>query len=255
MAALYNRGKVTVESGATVMNNTASTYGGGLYNKGEAIVESGAKLYNNHAALAGDDIYLAGKNSTLTLTKVGDDWMLDDCGHKITGWFLDGWTRWDADGKGEHVTNLDDFKADGYAVTKNEDGSYTITILSDDGSMLRQCPRCDPQAYPGTGSEPTPDPDTPDTPVSPEDPTTPPVQDATPDDAETPVNPENPTNPPVQDATPDSTVAALPKTGVNWFTALAMALSGMALTVAGAFTSCLPRASTDALTRPTPSEP
>lgn len=37
--------------------------------------------------------------------------------------------------------------------------------------------------------------------------------------------------------TPDSTVAALPKTGVNWFTALAMALSGMALTVAGAFTS------------------
>lgn len=80
-------------------------------------------------------------------------------------------------------------------------------------------------------------PDTPDTPVSPEDPTTPPVQDATPDEAETPVNPENPANPPVQDATPDSTVAALPKTGVNWFTALAMALSGMALTVAGAFTS------------------
>ena len=84
----------------------------------------------------------------------------------------------------------------------------------------------------------TPDtPDTPDTPVSPEGPTTPPVQDVTPDEAETPVNPENPANPSVQDATPDSTVAALPKTGVNWFTALAMALSGMALTVAGAFTS------------------
>ena len=47
----------------------------------------------------------------------------------------------------------------------------------------------------------------------------------------------SPANPSVQDATPDSTVAALPKTGVNWFTALAMALSGMALTVAGAFTS------------------
>ena len=80
-------------------------------------------------------------------------------------------------------------------------------------------------------------PETPDTPVSPEGPTTPPVQDATPDDAETPANPENPTNPSVQDAAPDSTVAALPKTGVNWTAALAMALSGMALTVAGAFTS------------------
>lgn len=237
---LYNRGKVTVESGATLMNNTASTYGGGLYNKGEAIVESGAKLYNNHAAQAGDDIYLVGKNSTLTLTKVGDDWMLDDCGHKINGWFLDGLdARWDADGKGEHVTNLDDFKTDGYAISKNEeDGSYTITILDENATLaLKAAHNVTPKPTPDPDPEPTPDPDTPDTPVSPEDPTTPPVQDATPDDAETPVNPENPTNPPVQDATPDSTVAALPKTGVNWFTALAMALSGMALTVAGAFTS------------------
>lgn len=235
---LYNRGKVTVESGATVMNNTASTYGGGLYNKGEATVESGAKLYNNHAALAGDDIYLAGKNSTLTLTKVGDDWMLDDCGHKINGWFLDGLdARWDADGKGEHVTNLDDFKADGYAVTKNEDGSYTITILNQNATLaLKAAHNVTPKPTPDPDPEPTPDPDTPDTPVSPEDPTTPPVQDATPDDAETPVTPENPANPSVQDATPD-TVAALPKTGVNWTAALAMALSGMALTVAGAFTS------------------
>lgn len=214
---LYNRGKVTVESGATVMNNTASTYGGGLYNKGEAVVESGAKLYNNHAALAGDDIYLAGKNSTLTLTKVGDDWMLDDCGHKINGWFLDGLdARWDADGKGEHVTNLDDFKADGYAVTKNEDGSYTITILDENATLaLKAAHNVTPKPTPDPDPEPTPDPDTPDTPVSPEDPTT----------------------PSVQDATPDSTVAALPKTGVNWTAALAMALSGMALTVAGAFTS------------------
>ena len=235
---LYNRGKVTVESGATLMNNTASTYGGGLYNKGEAIVESGAKLYNNHAALAGDDIYLAGKNSTLTLTKVGDDWMLDDCGHKINGWFADLLdARWDADGKGEHVINLKDYAADGLTIVENEDGSYTITILDENATLaLKAAHNVTPKPTPDPDPEPTPDPDTPDTPVSPEDPTTPPVQDATPDDAETPVTPENPANPPVQDATPD-TVAALPKTGVNWFTALAMALSGMALMAAGAFTS------------------
>ena len=243
---LYNRGKVTVESGATVMNNTASTYGGGLYNKGEAIVESGAKLYNNHAAQAGDDIYLVGKNSTLTLTKVGDDWMLDDCGHKINGWFADLLdARWDADGKQEHVINLKDYAADGLTIVENEDGSYTITILDENATLALKAahnvipkPTPDPDPEPTPNPEPTPDPDTPDTPVSPEDPTTPPVQDATPDEpTETPVTPENPETPPVQDATPDSTVAALPKTGVNWFTALAMALSGMALTVAGAFTS------------------
>lgn len=236
---LYNKGKVTVESGATVMNNTASTYGGGLYNKGEAIVESGAKLYNNHAALAGDDIYLAGKNSTLTLTKVGDDWMLDDCGHKINGWFADLLdARWDADGKQEHVINLKDYAADGLTIVENEDGSYTITILNENATLaLKAAHNVTPKPTPDPDPEPTPDPDTPDTPVSPEDPTTPSVQDVTPDEAETPVNPENPSNPPVQDATPDSTVAALPKTGVNWFTALAMALSGMALMAAGAFTS------------------
>ena len=233
---LYNKGKVTVESGATVMNNTASTYGGGLYNKGEAIVESGAKLYNNHAALAGDDIYLVGKNSTLTLTKVGDDWMLDDCGHKINGWFADLLdARWDADGKQEHVINLKDYAADGLTIVENEDGSYTITILDANTTLgLKAAHNVTPKPTPEPDPEPTPTPG----PVTPETPENPPVEDATPDEpAETPVTPENPETPPVQDATPDSTVAALPKTGVNWFTALAMALSGMALTVAGAFTS------------------
>lgn len=236
---ILNNGVLTLKKGTSLVENSAGLYGGGLCSSGTVEVESGAKLYNNHAAQAGDDVYLFGKGSTLTLTKVGDDWMLDDCGHKINGWFLDGLdARWDADGKGEHVTNLDDFKADGYAVTKNEDGSYIITILDENATLaLKAAHNVTPKPTPDPDPEPTPNPDTPDTPVSPEDPTTPPVQDATPDDAETPVNPENPANPPVQDATPDSTVAALPKTGVNWFTALAMALSGMALTVAGAFTS------------------
>ena len=129
---------------------------------------------------------------------------------------------------------LDAFDADsnvkvtGDNITGESSDAYTVTIYG----ALREV------VEPTPDPEPTPvDRDTPDTPVSPEDPTTPSVQDVTPDEAETPVNPENPSNPPVQDATPDSTVAALPKTGVNWFTALAMALSGMALTVAGAFTS------------------
>lgn len=236
---ILNNGVLTLKKGTSLVENSAGLYGGGLCSSGTVEVESGAKLYNNHAAQAGDDVYLFGKGSTLTLTKVGDDWMLDDCGHKINGWFADLLdARWDADGKQEHVINLKDYAADGLTIVENEDGSYTITILNENATLaLKAAHNVTPKPTPEPNPEPTPDPDTPDTPVSPEDPTTPPVQDATPDDAETPVNPENPTNPPVQDATPDSTVAALPKTGVNWFTALAMALSGMALTVAGAFTS------------------
>ena len=64
----------------------------------------------------------------------------------------------------------------------------------------------------------------------PVDPDTPdgPVQDAAPDEVVLPAEPELPA---VQDAT------ALPQTGVNWFTALGMAFSGMLLTIAGAFAS------------------
>lgn len=128
---------------------------------------------------------------------------------------------------------LDAFDADsnvkvtGNNITGESSDDYTVTIYG----ALREV------VEPTPDPEPTPvDPEGPDTPVSPEGSTDTPVQDATPDEAETPANPENPTNPSVQDATPD-TVAALPKTGVNWMAALAMALSGMALTAAGAFTS------------------
>lgn len=72
-----------------------------------------------------------------------------------------------------------------------------------------------------------------------------PVEDETPNEV---VTPETPELPPVQDATPDAPVLpsdavlpavqdALPQTGVNWFTALGMAFSGMLLMVVGAFTS------------------
>ena len=137
---------------------------------------------------------------------------------------------------------LDAFDADsnvkviGDNITCKSSDDYTVTIYGALREVVEPTPEPDPEPTPDP--DPTPvDPEGPDTPVSPEGSTDTPVQDATPDEAETPANPENPTNPSVQDATPDSTVAALPKTGVNWTAALAMALSGMALTVAGAFTS------------------
>ena len=72
---------------------------------------------------------------------------------------------------------------------------------------------------------------TPDSPVLPGNPELPPVQDARPD---APVLPSDPVLPPVQDARID---AALPQTGVNWLTAIGLALSGMTLMITGAFAS------------------
>lgn len=84
---------------------------------------------------------------------------------------------------------------------------------------------------------PAPDDETPV--VTPETPELPPVQDAAPDAEPTTdvvITPATPELPPVQDAAPD-VISALPKTGVNWTAAIGMALSGMALMAAGAFTS------------------
>ena len=250
-----------LEIGAPVIitGNSAGQYGGGIYAANGVTVKMAGYLLNNHAGEAGDDLYMmvdtnyfpnGDVKNILVLRPVTkeDDWTLTDCGHIIDGWYLDNTApeRWNADKKQDaegndlpaFIVNLNTLlEGSDYTITVDENGNYVITLASDQVLALKAAHDVIPEPTPEPDPEPTPDPDTPDTPVSPEDPTTPPVQDATPDDAETPVNPENPTNPPVQDATPDSTVAVLPKTGVNWFTALAMALSGMALTVAGAFTS------------------
>lgn len=250
-----------LEIGAPVIitGNSAGQYGGGIFAANGVTVKMAGHLLNNHAGEAGDDLYMmvdtnyypnGDVKNVLVLRPVTkeDDWTLTDCGHIIDGWYLDNTApeRWNADKKLDaegnelpaFIVNLNTLlEGSDYTITVDENGNYVITLASDQVLALKAAHDVIPEPTPDPDPEPTPGPDTPDTPVSPEDPTTPPVQDATPDDAETPVNPENPTNPPVQDATPDSTVAALPKTGVNWFTALAMALSGMALTVAGAFTS------------------
>ena len=84
-----------------------------------------------------------------------------------------------------------------------------------------------PPVDPDTPDGPVED-ETPDEIVTPETPELPAVQDAAPDEVVLPAEPELPA---VQDAT------ALPQTGVNWFTALGMAFSGMLLTIAGAFAS------------------
>lgn len=69
---------------------------------------------------------------------------------------------------------------------------------------------------------------TPESPILPGNVELPPVQDARPD---APVLPADPVLPAVQDA------HALPQTGVNWLTAIGLALSGMTLMITGAFAS------------------
>ena len=110
-----------------VTNNHSSSYGGGLYNRGgDAKISGKAAIYNNHADTAGDDIYnctyTTKKNvsyePSLTLSPVGENWVLDDCGDPIVGWYHDGkekltdntYKRWNGD------ATDDSYYADEYTV-------------------------------------------------------------------------------------------------------------------------------------------
>lgn len=110
----------------------------------------------------------------------------------------------------------------GYNYTSIE--TRTVTVNGEETVIV---PPVTPPVDPDTPDGPVED-ETPDEVVTPETPELPAVQDATPDEVVLPAEPELPA---VQDAT------ALPQTGVNWFTALGMAFSGMLLMVVGAFTS------------------
>ena len=250
---------------ATITNNGSGTVnekgigaenGGGIYNIGTLKLGKGVTINNNAASEAGADLYV-GPGGTLTFS-VGNAGIGDilnkgpedaDCGHKIDGWYIDAnGSRWnfdtDADSAQAFLDSLDELPE---GVTVNYDSStglYTITVAktAEDGFALKAAhaelpaPTPDPDGPDTPNPNPNPKPEPkpgPDTSITPEDPQLPPVQDARADTPDSPVLPSSPTNPAVQDA------HALPQTGTSLFAALAMALSGFALTIAGAWASLL----------------
>lgn len=243
-----------LDIGSTVVisGNTAGQLGGGIYADNGVTVRLAGYLLNNHAGTAGADLYLTAgstedKNrNVLVLRRVSkdDDWTLVDCGHTIDGWYIDGDedgnNRWnadatvDADGNEipKFIMNLDAL-LDGsdYTILQDENGDYVITVggkalaLKAAHAVIPPEPTPDPEPTPGPN--PTPDPEP--TPITPETPESPEVPEAP---GETPVTP---ISTPTQTVAPSGT--HLPQTGTSLFAALAMALSGIALTAAGAWAS------------------
>ena len=101
-SGIYQKsGSLTVDPSAklTIKNNKAVKlgYGGGVNVNGTMNLPANVELYNNHADAAGDDIY---STNTITFGAVGSNWILDDCNHKIDGWYEDGMPeKEDATGK------------------------------------------------------------------------------------------------------------------------------------------------------------
>ena len=154
---ITNRGEVYVGSMTEIMNNGLVTidgkmipqYGGGIYNTGIMTISKNVKLYNNHARLAGDDIYNIG---TVTFSNVGEEWILDDCEHRINGWYDDAEnSRWEAHDKenlhidliegGEYTSVTEDGEiASALAIKAAHDniGKVVINYLDSDSNKLTE---------------------------------------------------------------------------------------------------------------------
>ena len=253
--------RVTVQyNKATDNNGYNSLYGlgGGLVVRRGTTAKLGANttINNNSAALEGADIFIQpGGKLTFSVGNAGIGDILDkgpdgtDCGHKIDGWYIDAnGARWDfdtdADSAQAFLGSLDELPDGVTASYDQATGLYTIAVdkTAGNGFALKAAhaelpaptPEPDGPDTPNPNPNPKPEPKPgPDTSITPEDPQLPPVQDARADTPDSTVLPANPTNPAVQDA------HALPQTGTSLFAALAMALSGFALTIAGAWASLL----------------
>ena len=247
--------RVTIQNNnATPRNgfNAKGAVGGGLRIEAgcSAVLGRSTVINNNSADKAGADIFTEkGGKLTFSVGNAGIGDILQDCGDGIDGWYIDAeGQRWNFHGDPSvaqaFLDSLDELPE---GVTVNYDpstGLYTITVAKTvkDGFALKaahaELPA--PTPDPDGPDTPTPNPDPkpepkpgPDTSITPEDPQLHPVQDARADTPDSPVLPANRTNPAVQDA------HALPQTGTSLFAALAMALSGFALTIAGAWASLL----------------
>ena len=237
--------RVTIQNNnATPRNgfNAKGAVGGGLRIEAgcSAVLGRSTVINNNSADKAGADIFTEkGGKLTFSVGNAGIGDILQDCGDGIDGWYIDAeGQRWNFHGDPSVAQDLLDSNV---ALDSMGDGTYTLTVTGEPLALKAahaELPAPTPE--PDGSDTPTPDPDPkpepkpgPDTSITPEDPQLPPVQDARADTPDSPVLPSSSTNPAVQDA------HALPQTGTSLFAALAMALSGFALTIAGAWASLL----------------
>ena len=137
--------RITLKNKTAFMNNKADGFGGGLYiqklsgNQPVVDVENSA-LYNNTAATAGDDLLLSGATYTLPVaSQMPGDKKLASDGEDITGWYHDGWYKWNPtanDGKGvyEEIGRWTVDTADEYKPVAND--SQAISLKAAHGQMF-----------------------------------------------------------------------------------------------------------------------
>lgn len=126
---------VDLQSGAVMHNNNAMTDMGGAiyaYNAANINIAANSAVYNNTAKTAGDDLLFNGSTFTLPNAKdMSGDRILSSDKAEITGWYHDGWFKWNPaakDGQGdfEQIDRWTAETADEYIPVAND--SHAISL-------------------------------------------------------------------------------------------------------------------------------
>ena len=148
-AICANASNINIAENSALHNNTAAGMGGAIYayNGANINIAKNSAVYNNTAKTAGDDLLFNGSTFTLPNAKdMSGDRILSSNKAEITGWYHDGWFKWNAaanNGQGgyEQIDRWTAETADEYtpvekdlyaislkAATKNSSGGGTDPI-------------------------------------------------------------------------------------------------------------------------------
>ena len=132
--AIYvDTSNINIAENSVLCNNTATYWGGAIYaNASNINIAANSAVYNNTAENAGADLLF--NASTFTLPKAKDmsgDRILSSDKLEITGWYHDGWYKWNAaanDGTGgfEQIDRWPAETADEYIPVAND--SHAISL-------------------------------------------------------------------------------------------------------------------------------
>ena len=126
----------TVDLNGTVSGNSATGNGGGIYtaaNEADELYDGkinllDASVYNNTADEEGADIW-QGSGNQMDLKEVGSDWVLEECGHDIDGWYYDeADARWSAEEKPLSAWEFTEFERNGIAMV-----NYSVALRAAHG--------------------------------------------------------------------------------------------------------------------------
>ena len=123
-------------------NNVGADFGGGIYNVGTLVIGDKVNIYNNHASQAADDIYNKA-GATIEFKEAKKDWVLDDCGDKIDGWYDDNKeSRWNAhDKENKYVEEVESNTYETELTIKAAHGIYgklIVRYVDNKGNVLSE---------------------------------------------------------------------------------------------------------------------